>query len=200
MSDRDDIEILSTEILSKRFYTLRKITLSHTALDGRRLTLVREIVERDNAASILLYDPARGLVVFVRQFRLPAYLNGHDGYLLETPAGLLDGDDPEAGIRREVMEETGYRVRDIRPLFSSFMSPGGFMEKVHFFAATVDAADRVAPGGGLASEDEDIEIVELTLDAALSMIGTGGIADAKTIMLLQWAALNRAMLESGRLA
>jgi ADP-ribose pyrophosphatase len=111
--------------------------------------------------------------------------------MIEVPAGLLDGDTPEEAIRREAMEETGFRVRDVKFLFKALMSPGAVTEVVHFFHAEVDLSDRVEEGGGLAEEHEDIEVLEVLLDDALAMIEDGRIIDAKTIMMLQWARLQR---------
>jgi ADP-ribose pyrophosphatase len=151
----------------------------------------REIYHRGEAAAILLHDPKRDTVVLVKQFRLPVFLAGKPGWMVEVPAGVLDEDHPEEAIRREAMEETGYRLRNVRFLFKTFMSPGAITEVVHFFYGPIDLSDRLEEGGGLAEEHEDIEVLELQLDEALSMIGSGEICDAKTIMLLQWAAINR---------
>jgi nudix-type nucleoside diphosphatase (YffH/AdpP family) len=129
-------------------------------------------------------------VVLVRQFRYPAYVNGHDDLMIEALAGLLDGDTPGARIRAEAEEETGFRLGRIRHVFDAFMSPGALTEKIHFFVAEYDAAMRVGSGGGLIAEGEDIEVLELRFDEALAMIGEGRIVDAKTIMLLQHAALH----------
>lgn len=185
------VEILSDETLSKNWYHLRNVTFRYRKSDGDTVTLKREVYDRGNGAAILLLDPRAERVVLVRQFRMPAYVNGHDGWMLEVPAGLLDGDHPEEAIRREAVEETGYRVERVRHLFRSFMSPGAVTETIDFFVAEIDIADRAGAGGGLAEENEDIELVDLPLDEALTMIGTGEIADAKTIMLLQWAELQR---------
>nr|WP_316653481.1 NUDIX domain-containing protein [uncultured Gellertiella sp.] len=189
--DEAKVEILKDETLSKNWYHLRNVTFNYTGSTGATVKLKREVYDRGNGATILLQDRARDTVVLVRQFRMPAHLNGHSGWLLETPAGLLDGDQPEEAIRREAMEETGYRVGTVRPLFRSFMSPGAVTEIIHFFAADIDSSDRIEAGGGVAHEHEDIEVVELPLDAALAMIKTGEIVDAKTIMLLQWAEIER---------
>ena len=129
-------------------------------------------------------------MVLVRQFRLPAYLNGHDDLLIETAAGMLDDETPERRILLEPEEETGYRLHDVRKVFEAFMSPGAVTEKLHFFVAAYDPSMRIGDGGGLAEEGEDIEVLELSIDEALAMISDGRIADAKTIMLLQYAALN----------
>ena len=188
------VEILKDETLSKNWYHLRNVTFNYTGSNGATKKLKREVYDRGNGATILLYDPRRESVILVRQFRMPVHLNGHSGWLLETPAGLLDGDHPAEAIRREVMEETGYLVTDVRPLFQAFMSPGAVTETIHFFAALVDATKRVDKGGGAAHEDEDIEVIEVKLSEAMVMIETGAICDAKTIMLLQWAMLNREKL------
>ncbi|OLP58518.1 ADP-ribose pyrophosphatase [Xaviernesmea oryzae] len=190
------VEILKDETLSKNWYHLRNITFRYVGSNGQEKILKREAYDRGNGATILLYDPKRDVVVLVRQFRMPAYVNEDDGFLLETPAGLLDGDNPAEAIRREVAEETGYDVHSVRPLFKLFMSPGSVTEILHFFAALIDVEDRPEEGGGLAEEDEDIERIELPLEEALAMIGTGEIRDAKTVILLQWAAMNRESLRA----
>lgn len=196
MSGRKDatIHIVEKKLLSDNWYHLYKFSFDYTGANGVTHRLEREVYDRGNGATILLYDPARDMVVLVRQFRIPAHLNGYSGWLIETPAGLLDGEHPEEAIRREAIEETGYQVRDVRFLFKCFMSPGAVTEVVHFFAAIIDASDRVTEGGGLDEENEDIEVLEVPLARALAMIETGEIADGKTIMLLQWAQLNRASL------
>lgn len=189
--DNVKIEILKDETLSKNWYHLRNITYNYTNSHGETKTLKREAYDRGNGATILLYDPKRETVILVRQFRMPTFVNGYHGWLLETPAGLLDGDHPEEAIRREVMEETGYQIGIVRHLFQAFMSPGSVTEIVHFFAAAIDSSERIHDGGGAEHEDEDIEVLEVTLPDAMKMIASGEICDGKTIMLLQWAMLNR---------
>lgn len=188
------IEILKDETLSKNWYHLRNVTFDYTGSNGQTKTLKREVYDRGNGATILLYDPKRDSVILVRQFRMPAHLNGHSGWLLETPAGLLDGDNPTEAIRREVVEETGYVVKNVLPVFQSFMSPGAVTEIIHFFAAVIDVTERAEEGGGAAHEDEDIEVLEVPLAEAMTMIETGDICDGKSIMLLQWAMLNKGKL------
>ncbi len=191
------VDILKDETLSKSdWYQLRYITFDYTGSAGRTVTLKREVYDRGNGATILLFDPKREMVILVRQFRIPPYLIGHSGWLIEAPAGLLEGEHPEEVIRREVMEETGYAVHAVRPIFRSFMSPGAVTEIIHFFVALIDSTERTGAGGGLADEHEDIEVMEIGLDAAMAMIESGDICDAKTIMLLQWAALNRGQLKA----
>lgn len=188
-------EIVGEKTLADQWTRLSSFDVDYTDSKGEKHRLKREVYHRTPAACILLYDPKRETVVLVRQFRLPAQLVGEPAWMIEVPAGLLDGDDPEAAIRREAMEETGFRVRDVRFLFKALTSPGSVTEVIHFFAAVIDTTDRVADGGGLAEEHEDIEVLEVRLSEALAMIGSGDIYDAKTIMLLQWAALNLAGLK-----
>jgi nudix-type nucleoside diphosphatase (YffH/AdpP family) len=139
---------------------------------------------------LLAYNLANRTIVLTRQFRLPAFLAGHDDLLIEVAAGMLDNETPEKRIRAEAEQEIGYRLHDVRKVFEAFMSPGAVTEKLHFFVAEYDAAMRISSGGGLADEGEDIEVLELPVDAALAMISDGRIVDAKTIMLLQYAALH----------
>jgi len=187
-------EIVNERTLANQWTRLSSFDLDYTDSQGEKHRLKREVYQRTPAACILLYDPKRETVVLVRQFRLPAQLLGVPAWMLEVPAGLLDGDDPEAAIRREAMEETGFRVRDVRFLFKALTSPGAVTEIIHFFAAVIDTSDRIAAGGGLAEEHEDIEVLEVRLSDAMAMIESGDIYDAKTIMLLQWATLNVASL------
>ena len=188
------VQNLDVEVLSDHWYVLRKATFDYLHRDGTRTREVREAYDRGNGVVILLHDPAAGTILLTRQFRLPAFLNGHpDGMLIEAAAGLVDGDDDDAetAIRREAEEESGVRVGAIERLFELFMSPGSVTERVTFFAATYSHDQRVSSGGGLAHEGEDIEVLELSLADALEMVERGEIVDGKTVLLLQWAALQR---------
>jgi nudix-type nucleoside diphosphatase (YffH/AdpP family) len=190
MPENPRVRIVDVETLSEDWYVLKKTTFDYRQSDGTWSRQNRETYDRGNGATILLYDPEAATVLLTRQFRLPAYVNGHpDGMLIEAPAGLLDGDDPAQAIRREVEEETGVRVGDVTRLFEVFMSPGSVTERVTFFAAPYTHADRVSDGGGVQSDGEDIEVLELPFEEALRMVGDGEIADGKTIMLLQWARI-----------
>jgi nudix-type nucleoside diphosphatase (YffH/AdpP family) len=185
------VTIVDETLLSDNWYILRKITFERTTRNGSAGRQTREVYDRGNGATILLYDDARRKVVLTRQFRLPAYMNGHSGYLIEAAAGLLDDASPEERIRLEAEEETGYRVGAVEPVFEAFMSPGSVTERLHFFMAPYAAADRIHDGGGLAEEGEDIEVLELDYDVAFAMVASGEIADAKTIMLLQQLQLRQ---------
>lgn len=185
------VEVTGVELLAAGWHVLRATTFRYRGDDGEWVTQTRETYDRGNGATILLYDAARRTVLLTRQFRYPVYVNDHpDGMLIETAAGLLDDDDPLTAIRREAEEETGVRVDEVQHVFDVYMSPGSVTERLHFFAAGYDGANREGDRGGLVEEGEEIEILEYDIDEALSMIRAGSIQDAKTIMLLQWAVLD----------
>jgi nudix-type nucleoside diphosphatase (YffH/AdpP family) len=190
MTISDRIRVKDVRVLSNEHYMLEAVTFDYRRDNGEWQTLHREVFDRGHAAALLPYNPAGRTVVLVRQFRLPAYLGGHDDLMVEAAAGMLDNETPERRIRAEAEEETGYRLQHVRKVFEAFMSPGAVTEKLHFFVAEYDPSMRVGSGGGIADEGEDIEVLELPIDQALAMIADGGIVDAKTVMLLQYAALN----------
>ena len=190
MTVSDRVRIKNVSVLSDRHYRLNEVEFDYRRGNGEWQTQKREVFDRGHAATLLPYNFAIRNVVLTRQFRLPAYLAGHDDLMIEAVAGMLDDASPEERIRAEAEEEIGYRLGEVRKVFEAFMSPGAVTEKLHFFVAEYEAAMRVGSGGGIADEGEDIEVLELSIDQALAMISDGRIADAKTIMLLQYAALN----------
>ena len=190
MTISDRIRVKNVRVLSHEHYTLKSATFEWRRADGEWQTLAREVFDRGDAATVLPYNLRERTVVLVRQFRYPAYVNGHDDLMIEAAAGLLDNETPEVRIRAETEEETGYHLHDIRKVFEAFMSPGAVTEKLHFFVAEYEPHMRMGDGGGLPAEGEDIEVLELPIDQALAMIGDGRIVDAKTITLLQYAALH----------
>jgi nudix-type nucleoside diphosphatase (YffH/AdpP family) len=190
MTVSDRIRVKNVRVLSANHYTLKTTTFEWRRANGEWQTQHRETYDRGNGATLLPYNLAQGTVLLVRQFRYPAYVNGYDDLMIEAAAGLLDNEAPELRIRAEAEEETGYRLGEIRKIFEAFMSPGSVTEKLHFFVAEYKPDMRIGSGGGIASEGEDIEVMELTIDQAMAMVGDGRIVDAKTIILLQYAALN----------
>ena len=182
---------MSIEILSSNWYTLRKITFDYLTKKGEWQTQSREAYDRGNGAAIMLYNKAQRTVILTRQFRMPTFINANDtGMMIEACAGLLDNDTPEVAIARETEEETGYKITGIKKIFEAYMSPGSVTEKLYFFIAAYENSMKVNSGGGLAGEQEDIEVLELPIDKAMEMIDTGEIEDAKTILLLQHIKLH----------
>ncbi len=190
LTGNPDVVVRDVELLASGWHVLRRTTFDQRRRDGAWTTEQRETYDRGNGATLLPYDTSRRTVLLTRQFRFPAYVNGSpDGLLVETAAGLLDDQDAETAVRREAEEELGITLGELTRVFDVFMSPGSVTERVIFFAGPYSPADRVSAGGGLADEGEDIEVLELDVDEALAMVDDGRIADAKTILLLQWAVL-----------
>ena len=192
--DEARISLIEKQTVWKHFIHLQTMVFEQQTRDGRTIRINREVHDHGVAAAILLFDPKREEVVLVRQFRPGAFANGDPSFMLEIPAGLTDGDQPDEAIRRESMEETGYTVDAPRFLFDTYASPGTLTEKISLFYARVDLDVKAGEGGGLKTEGEDIEVLTVPLDQAYGMIASGEITDSKTIIMLQWAMLNRANL------
>ena len=190
MSPSDQVRITEEMLLSDNWYVLKRFSFDLRRRDGSWQQQTREVYDRGNGATILLYNLEQRTVVLTRQFRIPAHLNGHNGFLIEAAAGLLDNASPEERIRLEAEEETGYRVNAVKKIYEAFMSPGSVTERIHFFIGEYSPGDRIGDGGGLIDEGEDIEVMELGFDEAIAMIASGEIADGKTIMLLQYLQLH----------
>ncbi len=186
-----DVRVREVELTSQGWHVLRRTTFDYRGRDGRWTTQQRETYDRGNGAAVLPYDATRGTVLLTRQFRYPVYVNGHpDGMLVEAAAGLLDADDPVTAVRRESLEELGVELGPLTHVLDAYMSPGSVTERLHCYAAPYRPADRTGRGGGLAEDGEDIEVLELPFAEALAMTRDGRIADGKTVLLLQWAALD----------
>jgi nudix-type nucleoside diphosphatase (YffH/AdpP family) len=185
----DKIRIVGEKILCDDYYPLKKITYElRRRDDGEWQEQQREVYDSASGAAVLLYNRERRTVVLTRQFRIGARLSeptgGHDGFLLEAAAGVLDDAPPAERAKAEAREETGYELERLEPVMQLFVSPGSTTERIHLFVAEYDPARRCGRGGGLPEEGEDIQVVELDFDDALAMIETGGIIDAKTVLLL----------------
>ncbi len=188
----DKVKITSTDILSDNWYVLKKITYDYRLRNGIRTTISREVYDRGNGATILLYNAEQKTVILTRQFRLPSFINGNEsGMLIEACAGLLDKDNAEDCIKRETEEETGYKVSSVIKIFEAYMSPGSVTEMLTFFVAAYEKDMKITEGGGLEKDHEDIEVLEIKFTEALSMIENGAIKDAKTIMLLYYASIHK---------
>ena len=182
------------QVLSDNWYTLRKVTFEYQKKNGEWETQHREAYDRGNGAAILLYNKAQKTVILTRQFRMPTYVNGNEtGLLIEVCAGLLEENNAEDCIRRETEEETGYKITDVQKVYEAYMSPGSVTELVHLFVAEYSKEQKNTEGGGVAEEQEEIDVLELPFAEALQMMKTGEIRDGKTIMLLQYAQINRLM-------
>ena len=138
----------------------------------------------------MLYNLEQATVILTRQFRYPAFEVDGDGFLLEVPAGVIEGDDPLATVLQEAEEETGFHIGDATFLFKAYVSPGSVTEQLHYYAAPYRAEQRISAGGGVESEGEDIEVMEVRFDTVRQWIANGNITDGKTLILMQYAALH----------
>lgn len=189
------IKILSEQILSKNWFLLKKIIFEIQIDENHIQKQDREVYDRGNGATILLYNKSKKTIILIKQFRLPTYLNGNaTGILIESCAGMVEQENAEACIKRETEEETGFQINKVEKLFEAYMSPGALTEIIHFFKAEYTSDMKISEGGGLASEQENIEVIELPFDDAYKMIASGEIKDAKTILLLQYAKINKLMI------
>lgn len=183
--------IIHEHVLSDDWYSLKKYTVDYQRADGTHQTYCREVYDKGDGVTVFLYNRTQQTIILTRQFRLPLKVQGESGLLIETAAGLLEGEDPITRIRAEIEEETGYRIQHVTKIFDAWMSPGAVTEKLHFFIAEYSHDDRLHSGGGLIDEGEDIEVLELPFQQAVSMMQKGEINDAKTIMLIQYALINK---------
>ena len=192
----DPVTILSVTPLARDWGRLDRYEVDHTKRDGTRQTVLREVYDHGSAAAVLMFAPTQRTVILTRQFRLPVHVNGDPAWLIEAPAGLLDGEAPEIAARREAIEETGYVPEAMLFLFDAYISPGSLTEKCACFLGRYTPGAQTGAGGGLGEEGEDIEVFELGLDEAMTMVTTGAIIDGKTIMMLQALALKLAAGEA----
>ena len=193
--DTERVQITEEKLLSDNWYVLKRYTFNYLGKNGQWTTQQREAYDRGNGATILLHNPQANTVILTRQFRLPTFVNGNwdggpaSGMLIETCAGLLDSDDPETAILREMEEETGYRIQSVQKVMEAYMSPGSVTEKLFFYLAEYTADTERAVGGGI--DEEEIDILEIPLSEAMARMQTGEVQDGKTIMLLQYLRLQQ---------
>jgi GDP-mannose pyrophosphatase NudK len=187
-----NISIKMTETIADEHYPLKKITYEMEKSNGEKAEITREVYQPSNAVTVLLYSLDRQTILLTKQFRLAAFINGYtSGMLLETCAGLIENNEsPEETIQREIEEETGYKVKTVEKLFELYSTPGAVTEKVYYYKASYNDAEKVSEGGGLANEQEDIEVIEMPFEEAYTKVTSGEIQDAKTVVLLQYARMN----------
>ncbi len=186
------VKNIESTLLSDNYYTLKKVMFDYLMRSGKWVRQMREVYNRGDGAGILLYNKQKQTVILTKQFRMPTFVNGNpDGFLLEVCAGLLDKDNPEACIIRETEEEVGYKLQTVKKVYEAYSSPGVMTEKMHYFIGEYTDAMKVSSGGGLASEHEDIEVLELPFFKVVNMLNRGEIHDTRTIVLIQYALIHR---------
>ncbi|WP_418638769.1 NUDIX domain-containing protein [Winogradskyella sp.] len=192
----NNLKNITKTTLSKEWATLDRIDYDYQFKNGEWKRLSRECYNRGNGAAILLYNLKKQTVILTKQFRMPAYENNkNEGMSIEACAGAIDNNDkPLETIIRETEEEVGYKIDNAKQVLTAYTSPGALTEKMYLFVAEYNETMKVSKGGGLESEDEDIEILELSFSKAIAMVKNEEIIDAKTIMLLQYAQINELLI------
>lgn len=186
------VKIKKVENLSLNYYKLDKVTFDYQTKSGKWQEQNRESYDRGDGAAVLLFNPSKKTVILTKQFRIPTYLNGNkNGMMIEVCAGLLDEDDPITCIKKEAEEETGYKITEPKKVFELYSTPGAVTEKIHYFIAKYSDDMKIGNGGGLIEETEEIEVLETNFSKAIEMVASGEICDAKTIVLLQYAQINK---------
>lgn len=189
--DSERVKVKNVEVLSDNWYTLNKVTFDYLRNDGTWQTQIRESYDRGNGAAVFMYNKTTKNVILIQQFRYPSYENGNKtGLLIEACAGLLDEDDPETCIKKEIFEETGYKIQSVQKVFEAYMTPGAVTEQIHYFIAEYTDDMKASTGGGLHTEQEDIEVLEMSFSEAIRLLNEGKIKDAKTMLLLQYAMIH----------
>jgi len=187
-----NLKNIKKTILSNEWARLDRIDYDFQFKTGEWKPVSRECYNRGNGTGILLYNVEKETVILTRQFRMPSYENNiNDGMSIEVCAGAIDNNEsPLKTIIRETEEEVGYRIITAQQVLTAYMSPGAITEKMYLFVAEYNSDMKINDGGGLESEEEEIEVLELHFSEAIKMIENEEIIDAKTILLLQYAQIN----------
>ena len=186
----EKVNIKKTETIADQKNTLKKVTFDYQKKNGDWQTKTNELYDMGDATSVLLYNKEQKKVILTRQFRLPTYMNGNkSGMLIETCAGKLGDESPEEGIKREILEETGFKIDTVQKVMEVYTTPGTVTELLYLFVAAYTDDMKTAEGGGLEEEQEEVQVMELPFEEAMNMMKNGEIKDAKTVILLQYAAL-----------
>jgi nudix-type nucleoside diphosphatase (YffH/AdpP family) len=192
------VEILELkEVFRKAIFVMMQARLRHEKFDGSMSPeITRLSLERGDAVAAIMYNPLNDTILLIELFRYPSYAKTQDGWLTEIPAGMIENSEaPADAMRREIEEETGYRVDKLQEIFEFFPSPGGSSERIFIYFSRINPAQHVGAGGGMAKENEDIRTIYVTVDDALKLLDGQKIKDGKTIIALQWLAANRSRLK-----
>jgi nudix-type nucleoside diphosphatase (YffH/AdpP family) len=186
--------IKNIERIFDGFFKIDKAIIQHEKFDGTMSPeMVRFNFERGNSVGILLINRNRQTIILTRQFRFPAYYaDNQHGWMVEIPAGMVPPNDhPEDIAIKEVEEEVGFKITDVTLLYNFFASAGGSTERLFLYYAFVDDSQKIAAGGGVPGEGEDIQIIDIPIPEAIALLDQGEIVDSKTIIALQWLKYNK---------
>jgi len=196
--DQDAVKIEDEQVLAASFYQLKELTLTHRRFAGDDIQIKRDLINKPDAIALILYDEKLDAVVMVEQFRVGAIGQDSSPWLLELVAGIIEpGENIEQVAIRECFEETGLVIEKLQHIYKFTPSPGGVSEYIDLFYASVDAAN-VTELHGLASEGEDIKVHVIDANTAISLLETGQINNAFSMIGLQWLALQRFKKDSDK--
>lgn len=170
-------------------YKMMKATVCYDTFQGQKTTTERLAFERGNSVAVLLIEKESQSILLTNQFRYPTCKN-KDGWLLEIPAGSVEANEnPEDCIKREVMEELGYKLTAVKLINTFYTSPGASTERIFLYYSEVSQHDKTGQGGGNPKEHEDIQLVKMPISELSQKIAH--LKDAKTILALQWYLLQK---------
>jgi nudix-type nucleoside diphosphatase (YffH/AdpP family) len=173
---------MTPRITNQRIVHAGHVDLSINEIDVEGRIVTREIVEQKDAVAVLPYDRRRKVAMFVEILRAPVLLKAALPALLEAPAGLIDpGEDARSAALRELAEETGLVVEDMRQVATVWSTPGVSTERITLFLAQYDTASRRGDGGGVSDEQGQMKVLERRLPG---LIESGDVLDLKTLVLL----------------
>ena len=189
------VKNVTSTIISRFWGTLEQVNFDFTFKNGKTVNLTHEVYGKNDGIAILLYNPKTKKVILTKQFRMPVFVAGiQKGYLIEVVGGAMDANEtPEITAIRETEEEVGYKISSVQKVTTSFLSPGILKEKAHLFISEYSEENKTENGGGVAAENEEIEVLEISFEEAFQMIKTQEIIDARTIMLLQYLKIEGIM-------
>ena len=189
----NQVKNVTSKIISNIWARLEQVSFDFTFKNGKTKRLTHEVYGKADGVAVLLYNPQTKKVILSKQFRIPMYVAGvKNGFSIEVCGGSIDkNESPETTAIRETKEEMGYHISEIQKVSTVFLSPGLVKEQVHLYIAKYTEENKTDHGGGLASENEEITVLEIAFKDALQMIKNQGIVDARTILLLQYAQINK---------
>lgn len=193
------VEILERTKLHQGWNRLENIRLRYQRFDGQMSQEIQlETLLRGDSVTVLPYDPKTDTVILIRQFRIGAYLAEGEGWCLEIVAGNCADADIQANARREVLEETGWTVTELRPIFTYYTCPNLSTERIHLFLGIIDSNNPTDAGGGLLNENEDIQVLPMSFAEAMALATDGLLHNSPSLMAMQWLAQHRDALRQER--
>lgn len=181
--------ILKEQIIFDDHYKIIEGRIRYDTFGGGSNTVRHLAFDRGDSVAILLLEKESKNLLFANQFRYPTCKH-NDNWIVEIVAGRLEsGENPTEGIKREVLEELGYKIDSLEKIYTFYTSPGGCTERIFLFYAEVSEDDKKEIGGGAEQEDEDIQMVRIPISEIQGRLNE--FKDAKTILAIQWFLLNR---------